>query len=136
MKVAAGAFAALYVFGLIWAFAIFVVDAMNFGIHNVVNSPAIIYGGDMYGSFEYLSEAIYGMPSAFGTAVLYACVTLAATVFTVLLMCAYKAAKQICHLFRRASAYKKPVRHNVRQLVSELRYPDTDILKLCCRANC
>ena len=136
MKVAAVAYAALYTFILLWAFSVFVVDSMNFGINAVVNSPEIIYGGNMYDSFSYLSEAIYGLPTAFGTAVLYALITLAGSVVTVLLMSGYRAVKQICHLLKRAASYTPRNKYvEYRERVKSA-YVSVDILKLCCRANC
>ena len=136
MKVAAVAYTALYAIILLWAFSVFVVDAMNFGISEVVNSQHIIYGGDMYDSFAYLSEAIYGLPSAFGTAVLYAFITLAASVIAVLFISGYRAVKQICHLLKRSYSYVKRISFTVREKAKESSRVSVDILKLCCRANC
>ena len=136
MKVAAAACSILYAFILLWAFAIFVVDAMHFGLNTVVNSHDIICGGNMYDSFSYLSEAIYGIPTAFSTAVLYALVTLIGSVVAVLFMSGYRAAKDIYRLLKHR---KKYTTHSVsttikRSVISH--FVSVDILKLYCRANC
>ena len=136
MKIASIMVAVLFVYLILWIYAIFIIDIADLGFSEYETRLSVLHGSDIYHSFVNLNANLSTLSLPFLHTIVFVCIVTLVGGFLVAFHGLYLLTKEVFEAVKSNYTWKNHIKKNRYKTLWTTYTNNSQIIRLHCRMNC